>query len=89
MYCCEFENTKDGSQNYKPQNILNHQLIFTRFINPYQRKNYRWLKYLTEAEHSQEGIIRDFINKFPEIKRIDWEEIQTSYGKWSAWVIKE
>lgn len=89
MYCCEFENTKDGLLNYSPENLLNRQLIFTRHLTSYQRKKYRWID-ISVGDYSQEEIIRKFINKFPTIERIDWEEIKDELGhSWSAWVIKE
>ena len=89
MYCCEFENTKDGSLDFKSENILNRQLIFAKQLTPYQRKNYRWLKYQMDINRTEQEIIRDFINKFREIKIINWQEIKTSYGNWFAWVIEE
>lgn len=88
MYCCEFENTKDGSLNFEPSNLLNRQLIFTRHLTQYQKKNYRWIEYLTEADHSQEEIIEDFKIKFG--VDVKWEQIEDTKGHvWNAWIIHE
>jgi len=96
MYCCEFENTKDGSLNFAPENILNRQLIFTRFLTPYQKKNYRWIEYDLKEDLSEDDIIRRFMNKFgnanPQkpIREIRWEEIKDAAEHiWHAWVIHE
>ena len=61
MYCCEFENTKDGSLNFSPENILNHQLVFARQLTPYQKKNYRWIEYDVKGWGEYEP---DIVKKF-------------------------
>lgn len=96
MYCCEFENTKDGSLNFSPENILNRQLVFTRQLTDYQRKNERWIEYDLEKDWTETEIVRKFMDKFgnvnskKSIMKIEWEKIKDETGhSWSAWVIHE
>ena len=89
MYCCEFENTKDGSLNFSPDNILNRQLIFTRDLTPYQKENYHWIEYDLEEDLSEENITKRW-KVASDAKDVVWEEIKDEKGHtWNAWVIKK
>ena len=89
MYVCEFENTKDGSLNYEPENILNHQLIFTSYLTPYQEKNYRWAKYDPNKMIRQDITAVELWEKEFGVK-CKWEKMEYNNGQINhAWVIKE
>ena len=88
MYCCEFENTKDGSFNFSPENLLNRQLIFTLHLTPYQEKNYRWVEYDPGKLQRQDISAVELWEKKHGAK-CSWKKIEFDNGHVShAWVIK-
>lgn len=87
MYCCEFENTKDGTFNYELSNILNRQLIFTRQLHRHQREHQRWVEYDTDDAYADVDVKRKFEAKFGVV--VKFESFDDPRLPKAAWIIYE
>lgn len=82
FFAKETKNTRDGSFDFSPENILNRQLLFAEHLDGAAR----WIEY--DPKEAEEAIVRRFESKYG--VRCTWQEIVDDLGnKWNGYVITE